>query len=868
MQPERWLRIEEVFQSALDSAPENRAAILDAECGDDAELRREVESLLASHEESDPTKPDALHEALGVLQQHTLQVEGEKKFGAYRVLRTIGRGGMGSVYLAARADDAYQKLVAIKVILRGLDSDEIVSRFRSECRILATLDHPNITRLLDAGTTADGLPYFVMEYIEGRPIEEYCDARKLSITERLRLFQQVCSAVRYAHQNLVVHRDIKPGNVLVTDEGVPRLLDFGIAKILAPSNEARDQTLTRLHPFTPEYASPEQVRGEAITTASDVYSLGILLYQLLTGLRPYRLETVGAADLERAICNQDPERPSTVFLKEPPGQEGTSSRRTPESISQVREGAPDRLRRRLQGDLDNIVLMALRKEPQRRYASVEQFSEDIDRHLGNLPVMARPDTARYRSAKFVARHKAGVAAAALVLLTLTAGICATFWQAHAARQERDRARLEQAKAERVNAFLNDLVGFSSPLPSSPNRQKGHDATVADMLDEAANRVEVELNDQPEVKAVLLRTIGKTYTSQAKYALADKFLHEAYDLDLKVYGPAHPETARAMIAVGDLSYLKADYGEAGPWLDKGLAILRNQPKDSAFDFREFVGALSDDAFANRALGHPDVAESLWRESLIYGRELPAKFRAMGIVPKNFLAQLYMDRGDIQKAEPLAQEAADQLRAFGTDRYPLAQALIDLGYIRGLQGRYAEADSLISEGTGLFGQVMGEQHPTVAYGWLMAASVHYYEGVYDAEESDARTALKIVEQTMPKGTNPYSTSFIYLGLAMSHTGRAQQAEPLLRQALDMRQGKMPRQSNPLAIAEGALGECLMAQKRYTEAESLLKDSYETLKATQVPESPILMKAAQRCAALYRAWGRPSEAIQYISAQSHAP
>jgi eukaryotic-like serine/threonine-protein kinase len=347
--------------------------------------------LLAAHEGSSLTGPSAFQDALKVLEQRTGQLQPGRRIGPYRVLREIGRGGMGSVYLAARADDAFQKLVAIKIIRRGLDTDDVLRRFRSERQILATLDDPNITRLLDGGTTDDGLPYFVMEYVEGEPIDQYCDARKLNITERLKLFQGVCAAVSYAHQNLVIHRDIKPGNVLVTKEGLPRLLDFGIAKLLAPG--AGHRTTTMLRPLTPEFASPEQVRGELVTTASDVYSLGVRLYQLLTGRRPYRAATGTAAEIEAAICDEEPEKPSLAITRCGKTASTLGASPSPEAVSATREGTRDKLRRRLAGDLDNIVLLALRKEPQRRYASANQLSEDIGRHLTSLPVIARPDTA-------------------------------------------------------------------------------------------------------------------------------------------------------------------------------------------------------------------------------------------------------------------------------------------------------------------------------------------------------------------------------------------------------------------------------------------------------------------------------------------
>jgi serine/threonine protein kinase len=346
--------------------------------------------------------------------------------GPYRLLREIGRGGMGVVYLAVR-DDMPQRHVAVKLVHRGMAVGEILERFQRERSALAALSHPNIARLLDAGTTAAGEPYFVMEYVEGRPIDEYCDARRLTLGERLRLFRHVCAAVHHAHQNLVVHRDIKPRNILVTADGTPKLLDFGIAKLLNPALGALGDapTETGLRVMTPEYASPEQVRGEPITTVSDVYSLGVVLFELLTGRRPYRLRTRVWKELERIICEEDPERPSTAISHVDDGagssasagddasgsgetSPGPASSRTPEVIGLARRERPVRLRRALEGDLDNIVLKALRKEPQRRYLSADQFAEDIQRHLDGLPVAARPDTLGYRASKFVGRHRGGV----------------------------------------------------------------------------------------------------------------------------------------------------------------------------------------------------------------------------------------------------------------------------------------------------------------------------------------------------------------------------------------------------------------------------------------------------------------------------
>ncbi|MGB8509212.1 MAG: protein kinase, partial [Pyrinomonadaceae bacterium] len=394
MTPERWKQVEELFESALARAPGDRSAFLADACSGDASLRQQVETLIHSFEQAGsfieaPAMKRALEQTL--VDDPALSMSG-RRVGSYKLVREIGRGGMGSVYLAVRADDEFQKRVAIKLIKRGMDTDYIVRRFRNERQILASLDHTNIARLLDGGTTDDGLPYFVMEYVEGLPLHHYCDTQKLSVNERLRLFRKVCSAVHFAHQNLIIHRDLKPGNILVTADGTPKLLDFGIAKILNPEIAAHtlDPTTAALRMMTPEYASPEQARGESASVVSDVYTLGVLLYELLTDHRPYRLSNRAPHELARIICEEEPDRPSVVVnlieVFQPYGGEPVEI--TPETVARNRSTAPDQLRRQLSGSLDNIVLKALRKEPQRRYQSVEQLSEDISRHLEGLPVSA------------------------------------------------------------------------------------------------------------------------------------------------------------------------------------------------------------------------------------------------------------------------------------------------------------------------------------------------------------------------------------------------------------------------------------------------------------------------------------------------
>ena len=435
MNAERWRRVRELFDEVLDLAPEQRPAFLEALGAADAPLAKEVESLLRASADTE----DFL-ETPAVEQFRALAVEAEarSRIGPYTVLRELGHGGMGTVYLGARSDQGFEKTVAIKLVRRGMDTDFILERFRNERRILADLDHPNIARILDGGSTEDGLPYFVMEYIPGRHLLEDCDARKLSTPERLSLFRKVCGAVAYAHGHLVVHRDLKPSNILVTPDGQPKLLDFGLARVLQPdlSDPTGARTATALRFLTPDYASPEQVRGEAIATSSDVYSLGVVLYELLCGRRPYRITGAGYEEIARAVREQEPPRPSASI--------------------------PD-----LKGDCDNIVLTALRKEPERRYASVEQLSDDIGRHLEGRPIRARKDTFAYRSGKFVSRHKAGVAAAGLAAALVIGAMAETVRQSRIARQERAAAERNFNDVRQLaGTFLFDFHDSIRNLPGS------------------------------------------------------------------------------------------------------------------------------------------------------------------------------------------------------------------------------------------------------------------------------------------------------------------------------------------------------------------------------------------------------------------
>ena len=541
MHADYWARVEGLIAELAELPPIERVRVLEARRGNDPDVVAEVDSLLASAEGSDgfldtashpgfrlarrgeviPSReqdvdlgvavehllgsaangrgstPGALDDALSLTEADAGALAPPTHIGPYRIVRELGRGGMGIVYLAERDEPGLRKTVAIKVVRLGMDSTFTLRRFRNETQILATLEHPGIARLYDGGTTGEGLRYFVMEDVDGRNLLDYCEGEQHPIAVRLRLFGRVCNAVQFAHQSFVVHRDLKPSNILVTADGNPKLLDFGIAKLANPA--VADDVVEETAPFaqllTPQYPSPEAVRGEPVTTASDVYSLGVILYELLSGRRPYRVQSRDAAVIRRVVCDEEPLAPSA----------GTSMP----------------LRRQLRGDLDNIVLKALRKSPPERYATAADLAEDVERYLGGFPVRARPNRQTYRAAKFVRRHRIGVVATAAAAIALVAGLALIVSQVRVARAERDRARVEAVKAQQVSQFLRSL--FES---SYPRRAQGEPLTARDLLDTGAARVDRELATQPEALASMLALLGSVYSELGLYSEAMSLLEKS------------------------------------------------------------------------------------------------------------------------------------------------------------------------------------------------------------------------------------------------------------------------------------------------------------------------------------------------------
>jgi serine/threonine-protein kinase len=831
---ERWAQVKELFEAAADLTPHDRAVLLGNECDGDHALRREVESLLAS----DAQTGSFIEQPVFDIPRDLFPEAPEeslvgRQFGAYQIIREIGRGGLGAVYLAARSDDEYRKEVAIKLVRRGLDTEDILLRFRNERQILAQLDHPNIARLIDGGTTEEGLPYFVMEYVNGQPITAYCETHSLNPTGRLDLFRKVCAAVTFAHQNLVIHRDLKPSNILVAADGEPKLLDFGIAKLLGPEEEALVPTIAGQRVMTPEYASPEQIKGERITTVSDVYSLGVLLYELLTGRRPYRLKTRTPDEISRAITTQEPERPSTALAK---------LHHPPSSIHNPRS---------LRGDLDNIVLMAMRKEPARRYTSVGQFSEDIRRHLAGLPVVARKDTVSYRAGKFVNRHRIGVAAAALILLSLLGGIIATLIEVRTARRER-------AKAESVSAFLGRTLNALNP-----DRNPGGQPTVKDNLDNASKRLATqELADQPDVKAELQRVIGESYLSLGQYDLAEQNLTTAFQTQTRIFGEDGVATLKTGVALATLwSGAKANYAKANQFYVTNLPRLRAEQKRGTIPADYLSAALNGFALVRRAQGDSKEAEALLREELtLVPYVSPEQKNGMGVA-RAILALTLADQGKFEEAIRIVRERIAALREDKTEAtIELAANLTGLGSF--LLENEQTGDSLDSlrEAEAIYRKLYSHANLQLGDNLRLQAQALFSEGKHSEAEARITETLGIYRAaTGPQFIN-FATALMVQGLIFSRTGRIDDAEKLLREAVRIRAENMPETHFLRAVANGALGEFLTAQARFPEAESFLVSSYESLQKSQAANSPRTRRARQRLANLYDAWNKPEQAASY--------
>src|SRR6202166_370981 len=732
----RWQQIQSLFEQLVDAGVGERAPRLASACGEDTELRSSVESLL----DSDARREDPLLHAIGeaaesLLEDHQDRLLGTR-VGPYRVVSILGHGGMSTVYRGERDDSQYQQTVAIKVLHHATLHPRLRSRLHSERHILATLDHPSIARLIDSGDLEDGTPYLVMEHVQGESIDAYCDSRTLFVRERLELFMQVCAAVQYAHRNLVVHRDIKPSNIFVTHEGAPKLLDFGIAKLLAPDSLSHTLPVTRLQErmLTPENAAPEQVLGRPITTATDIYSLGVLLYMLLTGRSPYRLLSYSQLQLERAICMDDPVRPSQMVVAKLSGENDADRSR----ISDRRGLSPQRLRTRLSGDLDAIIGMAMRKEPDRRYPSVEAFAADVERHLTGRPVRARQGDWRYHTAKFLRRHTLAVLGVTAVFLGLAVIAGVTLWQNHRIELAREATAQERDRAQQVSAFLVDVFSQADPFTA-----QGQQPTARDLLDRGAQKILSNSNLQPEVRAQLLESMGLAYRRQGLSERAVPLLEQA----VAIRRNEHPlDKHRVAAALANLAQALTDGGHlvsAEAYLQQALQMSRGgddaptvESADILQQFGQFeLGAKSD----------PQAASKLFREALeIYRSTAGNQSTSVASILHN-LASAEVWLSEYALAERDEREAIQIFQATVSRNHPdHAGALENLGIILTERGKYREAEQMLNEALDIESNVFGAYNQRIA-------NIESHLGILYDRQGDLPRAVQATRQAVRIATD---------------------------------------------------------------------------------------------------------------------
>ncbi len=782
MTSERWQRIKQLFEEALEQDAGERFRFLAEACGEDGELRQEVQSLL----EAQASDPDFIESPAEFPSDLVESVEDRgsspRVVGPYRILQSLASGGMGDVFLAERADEAFQKQVAIKIAhAEWLDWDperrvDAQRRFQIERQALAELDHPHIAKLLDGGTTAAGTPFLVMDYVKGRPIDLYFADTQLSMRERLRLFCSVCEAVDYAHRHLIVHRDLKPSNILVTEEGVPKLLDFGIAKLL--DGEPLRGTMTRFQPMTPRYASPEQVRGERVATASDVYSLGVILYEFLTGRSPYPLLDAAAPhQVAKWVCEHEPEKPSAVVARgrlvprRAVGTDGAADLTAPPGSQPT---TADRLRRMLAGDLDMIALKALRKEPARRYASAEQLAVDIRCYLEGKPVTARPDTLTYRTSKFIGRHVAALLGSALVTLGLVTATGVTAWHAHVARRER-------AAAEQANAESQEVTGFLENMLASvvPDRALGREITVREVLDDSAREMEGRFESQPLLEARLQTSLGKTYGALGRYGDAEHHLRRALELRRRSLPADHADMADSLNYLGSVLNLAGRYAEAEPLFSQAMEIFRKEGPANQAKVAQVVNNLGQ---LRRNQGNDASAEVHYREALALRCQAPGEDSIDCAASLNNLASLLKERKNFAESEDHYRRALNIRKKRLPAEHPnIAQSLNNLAALLKARRKWDEAEELFRESLDLRLKLYDSNHPQLAVGLNNLALFYQDRGQFERAEPWLRQAVEIYRQCYFLPHKDLATALTNLGALLQDRGDWGVAEPIYQEAL---------------------------------------------------------------------------------------
>jgi serine/threonine-protein kinase len=843
MDAARWEHVQSLFEAALEKDPSEWKAFLREACGGDEEIYHEVYSLLKADDQTLSFLDGVALGAADLLEE--LSLEGQQ-VGPYRILQELGHGGMGAVYLAERADGQFQQRVALKLIKHGMDTRQIVRRFQAERQILARLQHENIARLLDGGVTEAGLPYFAMEYVDGEPIDQYCDSRRLSIEERLELFVTVCKAVLYAHSKLVVHRDLKPENILVSDEGttgkpVVKLLDFGIAKVLEGEEEGLTQTGGRV--MTPAYASPEQIRGEGVGTSTDIYSLGVVLYELLAGHRPYAARGRSPLEVARVMEEEEPKRPSTLLKQEDPTEETV----TLASISRARRTHPERLRRKLEGDLDVICLKALRKEQERRYGSVDQFAADISRHLSGLPVLARPDTAGYRLRKFLLRHRTGVVATVVVLLML--GTLVTFYTLRLA-EERDRARLEAEKADQVASYLQDIF-----VVADPSMTQGETVTARELLEEGARRIERELADQPGVQAEMMDVMGKVYQRMGLYPQAEPLLKQALALRQDLHGRQHPDLAVSLYDLGSYYRDVGEYEAAEPLYRQALEM-----QEALFgpEHADVAASLRSLASLYRQQGEYEAAEPLYRQALAMQQRLLGPEDERTTSTKNSLALLLDRMGAYDDAEALYREVLriDRQR-LGAEDPDVATVMSNLAYMLRRKRDYPAAESLYRETLAVQRKIHGEEHPNVANTMRFLGSLLRDMEHYEEAEALYRSALDMRLKLLGPEHPDIPNTMNSLALLLVRTGDFEGAEAMYRDVVKLFRQSLGDDHPHLAAGLNNLASVLRDKGDLDAASAHYEESLAILRAGLPEQHPELVYPLEGLAGVFLRQQHPDRA-----------
>lgn len=852
MPHQNWQIIKQIFSDALEIPESERKKFVIEACGENKQLLEEVQSLLAAHENPGPLdkSPENLKQSLlGSLRTQSYK---NQVIGNYKIIKRLEDGGMGSVFLAKRSDGQFDQHVALKLLRTGFVTDTQNQRFLAERQILASLIHKNIARLVDGGITQNGQPWFAMEYVKGLPIDEYCDKNQLTIKERLRLYKDVCNAVQFAHQKLIVHRDLKPSNIFVEEDGTVKLLDFGIAKALKPDDILRGRmpvTKTGLLPLTPAYASPEQIRGESITTASDIYQLGILLYELLTGSTPYNVSGRSPSEIEHIICETTPGRPSAAVTKNPDGH----SAMTPQKISAVRKTDPAKLQRLLKDELDIIVLKAMHKDPGRRYESAGHFASDIDNFLQGKPVFAHPDSMLYRGQKFIQRHKTSFfSSAAIILLLIGYTVTITY---HSQRTESalEQAQQESEKAEQVIEYLMDMFEASDPSESL-----GENVTARQLLENGISQAE-QLQEQPEVQAQMIDLTGRVYMNLGEYGKADELLNRGYQIRENHFTPPHNDIAESLHNLGILSWNRGDYSQAENYLRNALQMERQLYKGTHESVSNTTMSL---AIVLKELGKFEEAEPLYKQALEMDREIFGEKHEFVANDLNNFGNFLESQGDYEGAREYYLKSLELYRELLGNKHPsVAGSLTNLGRISERMGEVNKSVDYHMEALQIRKKVFDEQHPDVAESLYELGSVLLDIEKYDEAELHLKQSLAIQKSALDPLHPDISQTLNSLGVLMGRTENYEASEQYYRESLKLTQQQLGETHSDAGITMNNLGLALIRQQKYDEARQYLELSLQVLSQNFDENHPMIIYPLLGLAHIHLDTGKPDAAEPFL-------